>query len=47
MRVARAFDRGAFTMTHATGKVVPKIYEHDMIAVKLSFKKTELLCCVE
>ena len=39
LRRARAFDRGAFTITHATGKVVPKIYEHDMIAVHLQFKK--------
>jgi len=39
LKVARAFDRGAFTITHATGKIVPKIYEHDMIAVHLQFKK--------
>ena len=39
MRIARAFDRGAFTITHATGKIVPKIYEHDMIAVHLQFKR--------
>ena len=35
--VAKAFDNRAFTITHPTGKRVPKLFYHPMIAVKLVF----------
>ena len=37
MLVSKPFDNRAFTITHPTGKKVPKMYGHAMIAVKLSF----------
>ena len=35
--VAKPFDNRAFTITHPTGKRVPKLFHHAMIAVKLVF----------
>ena len=35
--VAKPFDNRAFTITHPTGKRVPKMLHHAMIAVKLVF----------
>jgi len=35
--VSKAFDNRAFTITHPTGKRVPKLFYHPMIAVKLVF----------
>ena len=37
MLVSKPFDSRAFTVTHPTGKRVPKLYCHAMIAVKLAF----------
>ena len=37
MLVSKPFDSRAFTITHPTGKRVPKMYGHAMIAVKLAF----------
>ena len=37
MFVSKPFDNRAFTITHPTGKKVPKMYGHAMIAVKLAF----------
>ena len=37
MLVSKPFDNRAFTITHPTGKRVPKMYYHAMIAVKLAF----------
>ena len=35
--VSKSFDNRAFTITNATGKRVPKLFHHAMIAVKLEF----------
>ena len=35
--VSKPFDNRAFTITHPTGKRVPKLFHHAMIAVKLEF----------
>ena len=35
--VAKPYDNRAFTITHPTGKKVPKIYPHALIAVRLVF----------
>ena len=35
--VSKPFDNSAFTITHPTGKRVPKIFHHAMIAAKLVF----------
>ena len=35
--VSKPFDNRAFTITHHTGKKVPKLFHHAMIAVKLEF----------
>ena len=37
MRVSKPYDAVTFTISHSTGKVVPKRYEQPMIAVKLKF----------
>ena len=37
MLVSKPFDSRAFTITHSTGKKVPKIFHHAMIAAKLVF----------
>ena len=37
MLVAKPFDNRAFTISHPTGKRVPKLFYHPMIAVKLVF----------
>ena len=37
MRVSKPYDAVTFTISHSTGKVVPKRYEQAMIAVKLKF----------
>ena len=35
--VAKPYDNRAFTITHPTGKEVPKLYSHAIIAAKLVF----------
>jgi hypothetical protein len=35
--VAKPYDKRAFTITHPTGKRVPKMYASAMIAVKVVF----------
>ena len=35
--LAKPYDNRAFSITHPTGKRVPKMYPHAMIAVRLVF----------
>jgi len=37
IQVSKPYDAETFSISHATGKLVPKRYEHAMIAVKLRF----------